>query len=228
MEINEFKEPSMVSLLLGPKMLFKLAIAWILIVLVGSGLAIWVVNNTSLNNGEIENILGESERLAYAANVSFEDSQPVETSTVALYPTRMVIPKLGTDLPINNPQTRNIALLDEELKTGAVRYPDSATLGVDGGNVLLFGHSSGLPAVRNKFFKAFNGIETLKYGDSIEITSGSDRYTYKVSRVYRASASDDRIELQVPGQRLTLLTCNSFGSRVDRWIVEADLVGKNI
>tara|TARA_B100000745_G_scaffold219274_1_gene146017 strand:+ start:30948 stop:31634 length:687 start_codon:yes stop_codon:yes gene_type:complete len=228
MEIDKFKEPSITSLLLGPKMLLKLILAWVVIVTIGSGAAIWITQNTALTDQSLENITNESERLAYTANVVFDETKSLSNTAGAVYPSRLVIPKLGTDLPVSNPQTRNIELLDEALKSSAVRYPDSGTLGAQGTNVLLFGHSSGLPVVRNKFYKAFNGIEKLEYNDTIYVSSGADSYTYKVRRVYRADANDDRIELKVSGNRLTLLTCDTFGAKSDRWIVEAEFIGKNV
>ena len=92
--------------------------------------------------------------------------------------------------------------------------------------MLLFGHSSRLPVVRNQLYKAFNNIETLKDGDVIYVQSGSETYTYRVTNVYQASATDDKIALAVDGHRLTLLTCDSFGSKNDRWVVEAEFTGK--
>lgn len=225
-------EPSMASLLLSPKMLLQLLILWMLFVGVGTGVAIFATKNAILSDFDVEQILSDGERLAEAANVAYV-AAPVAAPVVApqgapVYPSRLVIPSLGRDVPVSNPQTRDIDALDAELLSASVRYPDSATLGVQGGNVLLFGHSSRLPVVRNQMYKAFNDIGTLSKGSVVQVFSGRDIYTYHVSRVYQASATDAHIPLVVPGHRLTLLTCDSFGAKTDRWVVEAEFIGKNI
>lgn len=220
-----------VSVLYQPKMLLALVFVWVLIVAGGSSIAIWATQNSLMSDAEVEALLSENERLAQTANVAYSQTARVDSSgydTTPVFPDRLVIPTLGTDLPISNPQTRNIQALDEELKKAVVRYPDAATLGEQGGNVLVFGHSSHLPIVRNKLYKAFNDIETLSIGDTIQAMSGRDVYTYHVTRVYEASADDDQIPLDVQGHRLTLLTCDTFGKKSDRFVVEAEFIGKNI
>ena len=107
--------------------------------------------------------------------------------------------------------------------SGAVRHPDSATLD-QLGTVFILGHSSYLPSVRNKNFQAFNGIQDLKWGDTIKITATEGEYVYRVDKVYRAKAQDITVPIAGSVKRLVLATCNSFGSVNDRYIVEADLV----
>ena len=215
--------------LFEPKLLFRLFLGWVAIVLLGSSAAIFLTGSGFLSEAEEEAILSDNQRLALSTNVALREPQEQEAapSGPPVFPEQLIIPRLGTQLPVSNPTTRNIELLDEELKSAVVRYPDSATLGSDG-NVLVFGHSSQLPVVRNKFFKAFNNIQKLDIGEEILARSGNDVYHYQVTRVYQASATDDRIPLTVPNHRLTLLTCDSFGSRSDRWVVEAEYLGKNL
>ncbi len=215
--------------LFHPKMLFNLVILWILFVVVGTGLAMLSSQNSFLSDGESERIIEDTQRLSDTTNVAVqEEGQTAVFSGPPVFPDRLIVEGINIDLPISNPQTRDIGALDEKLKDSVVRYPDSATLGVQGGNVLVFGHSSGLPVVRNQFFKAFNKIKDLEDGQIIKAVSGSDTYSYSVSRVYQASATDDRIALNVAGHRITLLTCDSFGSKSDRWVVEAEFIGKNL
>lgn len=140
------------------------------------------------------------------------------------YPRRLIIDALGTDISIQNPESRAIADLDAALLQGAVRHPDSADFAAEG-NIFLFGHSSHLPAVRNKNFQAFNGIETLVSGDIIRVESADREYRYRVRTVYQAKASKASVTLGDKEALLTLVTCNSFGSRDDRFIVEAEYIG---
>jgi len=117
----------------------------------------------------------------------------------------------------------DIVTLDKELLKGAVRYPTSALLG-ETGNVVLFGHSSYLPVVRNQAYKAFNGIQKLAAGDIITVYSSTATYSYRVKSVTKESANDAGIPLSVTGRVLTLSTCDSFGEKSDRFVVVADFV----
>lgn len=157
-----------------------------------------------------------------------EESLPKNTSAslpvaVSELPERIEISKIGLAAVIANPATTAIDALDAELLKGAVRYPTSALLGEDG-NVVLFGHSSYLPVVRNPAYKAFNGIQKLVAGDTITVYSSGAAYTYRVRSVEKESANDAGIPLEGSGRVLTLATCDSFGEKTDRFVVVADFV----
>ncbi len=164
--------------------------------------------------------------------ISNHASTPVDTSVevtntqnfVAELPVRVVAAKVGLDVSVANPDSTDVEALDEDLLKGAVRYPTSAQLGVDG-TVLLFGHSSYLPIVHNQNFKAFNGIQNLKTGDVVSVYSGTLEYRYRVTSVRLANATEDVVELPATGKFLTLVTCDSFGTKSQRYIVTADFVG---
>lgn len=144
---------------------------------------------------------------------------------VAANPVRMTIDKLDREIVVLNPESREVADLDAALLEGVVRHPDSADFTKDG-NMLILGHSSYLPNVLNKNFQAFNGLQTLTWGDKIRITSADTEYVYRVEKVYEAKASEVFVP-ETPGEaRLTLATCDSFGSKDDRFIVEAVMVDK--
>ena len=159
-----------------------------------------------------------SEELAQSSSSSLATTVlPVEE------PIKIEIGRIGLATTIANPTTTNVAVLDELLLKGAVRYPTSAKLGEEG-NVVLFGHSSYLPIVNNQAFKSFNGIQKLKQGDLITVYASGAVYTYAVRTVTKESADDAVIPLTGTGRVLTLATCNSFGEKSDRFVVTADLV----
>ena len=140
-------------------------------------------------------------------------------------PERIVISAISMDLPIQNPATKDIDALTEVLKAGPARYVDSAKLGEDG-NMLLFGHSSQLPVVRNQMYKAFNNISKLKTGDTISVYGGGREYLYSVRSVREGDANEEVVDLsRTKGARITLVTCNTLGEKTARWIVEADFIG---
>lgn len=138
-------------------------------------------------------------------------------------PILVEIPALKLSVSIKNPTSSDVDVLDEALLTGAVRYPTSAKLGEEG-NVILFGHSSYLPVVNNKAFKAFNEIQNLEKGDRITVSGGNTAYVYAVTQVASADAESAAIPLTKTGHTLTLATCDSFGKKTDRFVVVAELV----
>lgn len=140
-------------------------------------------------------------------------------------PQRIIIDAINTDVTVINPISRNIATLDAALKRGVVRHPDSGDFRV-GGNLFLFGHSSYLPTVHNTNYRAFNGIQKLENGDTVRVQSSDYEYVYAVTRVSQVSARATEVLVGGEDDKLTLVTCNSFGSTDDRFVVEAKLVDR--
>jgi LPXTG-site transpeptidase (sortase) family protein len=145
-------------------------------------------------------------------------------ATVAEDPIRITASKISMDVAVKNPSSTKVAVLDEALLSGAVRYPTSAKLG-EKGTVLLFGHSSYLPVIYNQAYKAFKGIQTLEKGDAVSVYSATLEYRYTVETVSVANANEDVIELRKDGKYLTLVTCDTFAKKSDRFVVTAKFVG---
>lgn len=152
-----------------------------------------------------------------AYTVAAQDSAPEA-------PVRIVASAIGLDASVANPTSIENSALDEGLLHGAVRYPTSAMLGVNG-TVLLFGHSSYLPIVHNQAYKTFDGIQNLKVGEIVSVYSQDREYRYTVAGVRLANANEDVVELQSSGKHLALVTCNSFAEKSARFVVTADLEG---
>lgn len=140
------------------------------------------------------------------------------------FPVRVVAKDVGLDAVVVNPATTSVDALDKELENGAVRYPTSAPLGVDG-TMLLFGHSSYLPVVYHQYYKTFNGIQNLKKGQTVSVYSGTLEYRYAVVDVHLANADEDTIALDPSGRHVVLITCDSFATKSTRFVVHADFVG---
>src|SRR3989344_440134 len=156
------------------------------------------------------------------------DPQARQVAPVAstIYPKRIVISSVNIDLAVQNPKTVDIKALETYLVNGPARYAHSATLG-EPGNVVIFAHSSNLPTVRNKMYKAFNGISKTSPGDIITIT-GSDGldYIYSVIEVERENVNDGaKISLQADKKMLTLVTCDTLTSKSTRFVLTAEFVG---
>ncbi|MEX0912960.1 MAG: sortase [Candidatus Paceibacterota bacterium] len=163
---------------------------------------------------------------AYEEPSLVEETPPLIESTADPLPISITIERLGRTVTVLNPTSRTVADLDAALLKGVVRHPDSADLNDKNGNILILGHSSYLNNVLNKNFQAFNGIQNLTWGDVIRLKSGDTEYTYRVDRVYEEKASTVNVPVWASEPKLTLVTCNTFGAKEDRFIVEATLVSK--
>ncbi len=142
-------------------------------------------------------------------------------------PVRVVAKDIGLDIKVVNPTSSDITVLDDALTQGAVHYPTSAQLGVNG-TMLLFGHSSYLPVVYHQYYKTFDGIQNLKTGQIISVYSGTTEYRYAVTGVRVADSTDEndnQIPLLSDNKYLTLVTCDSFAAKSNRFIVTATYVG---
>ena len=176
----------------------------------------------STNNSSEANV--QLSALPELGETTNTDTQPFATKKIL--PTRIQIDAIGLDLGVQNPDTRDIAKLDNLLVKGPARYVDSAMLG-NSGNMIIFAHSSHLPVVRNQMFKAFNRIPELKAGDTITL-SGDDgiSYVYSVTDIKKADAGDTTIDLSTTlGTKLTLVTCDTLTGKSARYVLSADFVG---
>jgi len=151
----------------------------------------------------------------------YPDNKVKEVKGQGEIPLLIKIPSLGINSQIYNPTSTNVDVLDSYLLKGAVRYPGSGLLGVNG-NIFLFGHSTGFKIVNNQAYKTFNGLKNLKTGDLISVFSDKNEYTYKVINVKLEGADEVLVKFDVTSKKLTLSTCDTFGAKSDRYVVEAE------
>lgn len=161
---------------------------------------------------------------AVSSNPTYTDNSQGIVKITGESPIRIYVPQVGIDTKVLNPDTKDIVILDQYLKQGAVRYPDSALLGT--GNVFLFGHSSNWEVVKNPAYKALNGIENLKEGDPIYVDSENYRYTYITKNVELVTADEAFVDFGGTENMLTLSTCNTFGQKQDRYVAQAIYQGR--
>lgn len=158
------------------------------------------------------------------SNNSDTEANTITKNVEKALPVSIIFDSLdGKEVTVLNPTASSVEALDNALLSGVVRHPDSADF-ANTGTIFLLGHSSYLPNVMNKNFQAFNGIQKLKWGDTIRLRGEDTEYVYSVDRVYQAKASDAEVEIQHDEARLVLSTCNSFATKDDRFMVEATLV----
>ncbi len=156
-----------------------------------------------------------------------EEPKTLEPAVVSIdpLPTAIIFDTLEREVRVLNPESDDVQTLDDALLRGVVRHPGSGSF-TDVGTIFILGHSSYLPKVNNKNFQAFNGIQKLAWGDTIRLRSSNREYVYAVDRVYEAKASAAEVPIEQGAKKLILATCNSFGTKDDRFIVEATLVSE--
>lgn len=165
-----------------------------------------------------QNVLDDLRLRTIETAEGIKDIEPVP-KIIGEMPVRLSIPNTKVNVIVQNPMTKDNILLNEYLTRGTVRYSESALLGT--GNVLIFGHSSNWAVVQNGAYKALNGIETLKRGDLIYVDSATSRYVYSVQTVSLVNASSEYVDFSNNKNMLTLSTCNTFGKKEQRYVVEA-------
>lgn len=149
---------------------------------------------------------------------SISDNEVIITATK---PTRVTIDSIGVDSEILAPSSPRVDVLDAALKKGAVYYPGSGT--IEQGNIFLFGHSTNWAIVQNQAYKTFNGLEKLKRGEEIKLEAEGKTYVYAVESVSLVDSNTAFVDLTKTGRRLTISTCDTFGRKADRWVVDAVL-----
>lgn len=147
---------------------------------------------------------------------------PIIPSELQEKPVRVHAENVGLDVAVNNPISTEVAVLDDYLTRGAVRYPGSGTLG--NGNLFIFGHSTSFKVVHNPAYQAFNGLKYLQPGDFVYVDSFDNTYTYVVSSVHLVDSREAFVDFSANKNELTLSTCNTFGKKEERYVVKAQYV----
>ncbi len=158
------------------------------------------------------------------SNIAKYPQKEAEAMFVGVEPTRIVIKKIGVDALVYNPENTDIKSLNKYLTSGAVRYPGSGLIGK--GNMFLFGHSADIySTVNNPAYKTFNGISKLGFGDEIIVYAENKSFLYKVLSVTLVGADKALVEFSGTDNKLTISTCNTFGAKEERHVVEAKYIG---
>lgn len=153
------------------------------------------------------------------------------TFEVAPYENRIIIPKIGKNIPLVDVQHHVWTtywemheIFMEELKKGVVRYPGTAQPG-QVGNAFIFGHSSNYPWIKSEYNDIFALLDNLETGDEIIVYYSQKKYTYKVTDHAIVKPGDvATLESRDPNKKeLSLMTCWPIWTTLERLIVFAEL-----
>lgn len=177
----------------------------------------FVDNSTDEQQDFVENIFIEDSE--FEDSITNNNQNTLNTSDSFTTPDRIIIDKIDVDSTIQKPQSQLVSVLDNALTKGAVYYPGSGS--IENGNMLVFGHSTNWQVVRNQAYKTFNGLEKLNANDEITIEADGKTFIYKVQTVALLDENQAEIKLNKTGRYLTIATCNTFGAKQERWVVQA-------
>ena len=129
---------------------------------------------------------------------------------------RIIIPKIGVDMPIVEGQT------DKALDLGVWHRPGTGSPG--SGNMVLTGHRVGYAFLPEdvKASTSFYNLDKLKNGDEIYIFWNNNQYVYKVTGNEVVEPFAVYVEEPTEDERLTLYTCHPLGSNSQRLVYYAE------
>ncbi|MDD3793821.1 MAG: sortase [Candidatus Gracilibacteria bacterium] len=153
---------------------------------------------------------------------------------IAPYTNRVIIPKIGKNIPLLDVKDRNINGQNElnnifmkELENGIIRYPGSAKPGENGVS-FIFGHSSNLPWMKGDYNEVFSTLDNLVFNDEVIIYYGQEKYTYKIREKKVIKPGDVSVlKRNNDKSEISLMTCRPVGTTLNRLIVTGELVKKN-
>lgn len=145
--------------------------------------------------------------------------QLVNQLSESKFPDRIIIPKIGVNAEVLwNPNKENLL---EELRNGVIHYPGSEFPG-EKGNIILIGHSSGIPGSAGKYDNVFLLLSELKNGDFVTLYFKGNQFNYSVfnKKIIRSDFRDLKLD-SFGNSNLVLVTCWPPGTNFKRLVVMA-------
>ncbi len=174
------------------------------------------------------NLIGFVPEPKETTDVAVSGVQVVSASEITnSIPLRIIIDAIKVNAPVVEPGSRDIEVLDDALRDGVVHYPGSGLLSGDG-TMFLFGHSSSLPVIHNEMYKVFNNLSELQSGNTIRIQGGGIENVYRVTSISLVDSEEAFVDLSLNDKSLIISTCNSFGAKSERFVVQAEFVGSYV
>lgn len=138
------------------------------------------------------------------------------------------ISNINVDAPVIWSTSTLEADLQEDLKNGLVRYPQTGIPG-QAGNVVTTGHSSNYIWSGGEYNYILKDLNNLQAGDEITITATQANgkvleYKYKVTGKEIVNPDDQRIFEETPKQNLTIVTCWPLNTNWKRLMVQTEQI----
>lgn len=166
-------------------------------------------------------------RLSYGIYTSKKDV----TFDIVPYDNRIIIPKIGKNIPLVDVRLDSGFDLDhvenifmEELQKWVVRYPGTS-LPWQTGNAFIFWHSSNYPWMKGQYNDVFALLDKLSPGDEIIVYYWQKKFTYTMKEKTVVKPGNVKaLQSRDPNKKeLSLMTCWPIGTNINRLIVFAEL-----
>lgn len=133
----------------------------------------------------------------------------------------LIVPSINVKAPVIYEASTNNATIAYDLRNGVVHYGSTALPG-ERGNVVIFGHSSGVAWAPGDYKFIFTLLNKLSPGQQITLHYQGTRYVYVVSGSQIVPPTDMTI-LNTNGMQseLSLVTCTPVGTSKNRLVVHA-------
>ncbi len=133
----------------------------------------------------------------------------------------IIIPSINVRAPVTYEPSVNNTNIAYDLRSGVVHYGTTALPGQKG-NVVIFGHSSGVAWAPGNYKYIFTLIDKLQFGQQVSLDYKGTRFVYVVTDSKVVAPNDMRV-LDSNGTRsqLSLITCTPVGTSRYRLVVSA-------
>lgn len=147
------------------------------------------------------------------------------------YENRLVIPKIGKNIPLVDVDSRRGTLdflnlenlFMKELEKWVLRYPGTAKPW-ENGNVFIFWHSSNYAWEKWDYNDVFALLDNLEFWDEIIIYYNQKKYTYIINEKKVVKPGNVKIlDRDDNKKELSLMTCWPIGTSINRLITFAEL-----
>ena len=150
------------------------------------------------------------------------------------YTNRVIIPKIGKNIPLLDIKNRNISWQNElndifmkELENGIIRYPWSSKPWEDWVS-FIFWHSSNFPWMKWDYNDVFSTLDNVVMWDEVIVYYWQEKYTYKIKEKRVIKPGDVSVlKRNKDKSEITLMTCWPIWTTLNRLIVTWELVKKN-
>lgn len=146
-------------------------------------------------------------------------SAPLDPGEIIPSGSTLIVPKINANAPIVFASSPKESDIQENLKTGVVRYPNTANPGEEG-NIFITGHSSNYWWVKGNYNYVFVLLDKMEAGDQAKIYHGGNKYIYQVVEKSIVEPTDVSSMKQTKEPTLTLMTCYPPGTANKRLIVK--------
>jgi len=149
------------------------------------------------------------------------DSAALAPGEVIPTESRIIIPKISVNAPVQFADTKDEKSIEAMLRNGLVQYQGTAKPG-EVGNSFITGHSSNYWWDTGKYNQIFVMLDKLEPGDQVVAYQNSKKFVYTVRDKVVVEPTDMTVLAPTNTPVLSLMTCTPPGTSWKRLVVRLD------